>query len=277
MYGFHGLVEVDLRLVPRLEADAATGKFRRIVSLVGPPGDLDVARAGPPRRGMIHCLCSEWSGRVSDPPRDVRVITNGRAWLPWSRGLGRSEWPIRNSSIAWAAWRPSAIAQTIRLWPRVMSPAVKTFGDARPLVGVGLDVAHRGRARRRAARACPCARGRRSPSPAGRGRRDRSSRCRGSRRTACGRSSVFISTRTVSSAVTRPSSPRNRLVLIAYSRTPPSSWAEETRKTFDHCGQGFVGVAVVGRAGDDLELVDAARSPGGGRCPGSRRRCRRRR
>ena len=69
--------------------------------------------------------------------------------------------------------------------------------------------------------------------------------------------SVFISTRTVSSAVTRPFSPRNRLVLIEYSRTPPSSWAEETRKTFDHCGQGFVGVAAVGRPGDDLELVDA--------------------
>ncbi len=41
MYGFQGLVEVDLRLVPRLEADAATGKFRRIVSLIGPPDDLD--------------------------------------------------------------------------------------------------------------------------------------------------------------------------------------------------------------------------------------------
>ena len=41
MYGFHGLVEVDLRLVPRLEADAATGKFRRIVSLIGPPDDLE--------------------------------------------------------------------------------------------------------------------------------------------------------------------------------------------------------------------------------------------
>ena len=46
MYGFHGLVEVDLRLVPRLEADAATGKFRRIVSLVGPPDDLDAPAPG---------------------------------------------------------------------------------------------------------------------------------------------------------------------------------------------------------------------------------------
>ena len=46
-------------------------------------------------------------------------------------------------------------------------------------------------------------------------------------------------------------------MLIEYSRTPPSSWAEETRKTFDHWGQGFVGVAAVGRSGHDLELVDA--------------------
>ena len=30
--------------------------------------------------------------------------------------------------MEWAAWRPSAMAQTIRLWPRVMSPAVKTLG-----------------------------------------------------------------------------------------------------------------------------------------------------
>ena len=69
--------------------------------------------------------------------------------------------------------------------------------------------------------------------------------------------SVFISTWTVSRAVTRPSSPRNRLVLIEYSRTPPSSWAEETRKTFDHWGQGLAGDRDVGRPGDDLELVDA--------------------
>ena len=46
-------------------------------------------------------------------------------------------------------------------------------------------------------------------------------------------------------------------MLIEYSRTPPSSCAEETRKTFDHWGQGFVGVRGPGGAGDDLELVDA--------------------
>ncbi len=36
---------------------------------------------------------------------------------------GRSVRPIRNLSMAWAAWRPSRIAHTTRLWPRRMSPA----------------------------------------------------------------------------------------------------------------------------------------------------------
>ncbi len=45
--------------------------------------------------------------------------------------------------MPWAAWRPSAIAQTIRLWPRVMSPAVKTLETLVCAVGVGFDVAHR--------------------------------------------------------------------------------------------------------------------------------------
>ena len=66
-------------------------------------------------------------------------------------------------------------------------------------------------------------------------------------------------------------------MLIEYSRMPPSSWAEETRKTLDHWGQGLVGFAAVGGPGDDLELVDALCSAGDGRSPGSRRRCRRRR
>jgi len=47
----------------------------------------------------------------------------------------------------------------------------------------------------------------------------------------------------------RPPSPTNRRVLMAYSRIPPSSCAEETRKTFDHWGQGFVGVRLSGGRG----------------------------
>lgn len=34
--------------------------------------------------------------------------------------------PMRKVSMWWAARRPSAIAQTIRDWPRRMSPAAKT-------------------------------------------------------------------------------------------------------------------------------------------------------
>ena len=44
---------------------------------------------------------------------------------------------------------------------------------------------------------------------------------------------------TVSSAFTRPFLPWNLLVMIEYSRTPPSSWADDTRNTLDHWGQGL--------------------------------------
>ena len=48
--------------------------------------------------------------------------------------------PIRYSSTARAAWRPSRIAQTTSDWPRRMSPAAKTFGS-RPVVdGVALTL-----------------------------------------------------------------------------------------------------------------------------------------
>ncbi len=50
LYGFRGVLEVALEVVPRLVADAATGKFRRIVSLVGPPADLEQRRGTPPDR-----------------------------------------------------------------------------------------------------------------------------------------------------------------------------------------------------------------------------------
>jgi phenylacetate-coenzyme A ligase PaaK-like adenylate-forming protein len=40
MYQFQGVVDVTLEVVPRLSADPNTGKFRRMVSLVGPPDDL---------------------------------------------------------------------------------------------------------------------------------------------------------------------------------------------------------------------------------------------
>ena len=48
--------------------------------------------------------------------------------------------------------------------------------------------------------------------------------------------------------------------MIEYSRMPPSSWAEETRKTLDHWGQGLVGARLSGGPGHDLELMDALAS-----------------
>lgn len=39
MFDLDGLVDLDLEVVPRLQADVRTGKFRRLVSLVGPPLD----------------------------------------------------------------------------------------------------------------------------------------------------------------------------------------------------------------------------------------------
>ena len=41
---------------------------------------------------------------------------------------GSTDDPIRNSSTARAAWRPSRIAHTTSDCPRRMSPAAKTFG-----------------------------------------------------------------------------------------------------------------------------------------------------
>ena len=73
-------------------------------------------------------------GQVGD------AYPNGRTCRPSASGAGRSELPIRNRSIPRAAWRPSAMAQTIRLWPRVISPAVKTLGTFVLLDRIGLDV-----------------------------------------------------------------------------------------------------------------------------------------
>ena len=49
----------------------------------------------------------------------------GKATPPYQRG--RSLSPIRNSSTARAAWRPSRIAHTTSDWPRRMSPAANTL------------------------------------------------------------------------------------------------------------------------------------------------------
>jgi phenylacetate-coenzyme A ligase PaaK-like adenylate-forming protein len=48
LYDFQRLLQVDLEVVPRLTADAASGKYRRMVSQVGPPADLGQQWASPP-------------------------------------------------------------------------------------------------------------------------------------------------------------------------------------------------------------------------------------
>jgi hypothetical protein len=46
----------------------------------------------------------------------------------WNDQRGSSLAPIRNSSTARAAWRPSRMAHTTSDWPRRMSPAANTLG-----------------------------------------------------------------------------------------------------------------------------------------------------
>lgn len=75
MYGYLGLMEVGLQVVPRLSADPKTGKYRRMVSLVGPPEEssatvvrLDRAEATP---GAAHLLL--------DAGRNVRASERASA------------------------------------------------------------------------------------------------------------------------------------------------------------------------------------------------------
>ena len=60
-----------------------------------------------------------------------------------------------------------------------------------------------------------------------------------------------MSTFTAWSCLTRPSaSPVNRWVETAYTRSPPSSWAPDTRKMFGHWGHGLSGARSSGGRGN---------------------------
>ena len=113
-----------------------------------------------------------------------------------------------------------------------------------------------GRSRRRAARACRCAAGRRSPSRAAPGR-TASSNSVPSTGSNIGRPSrITISTSRPCNVRTLPSSsPVNLSVPTEKTRSPPSSCAEEVRKISGHCGHGLESRALLGRARHDLELV----------------------
>ncbi len=57
--------------------------------------------------------------------RTLRLATGSGARQAGVRVSGRRDSPMRNRSTPRAASRPSAMAQTIRLWPRRESPAAK--------------------------------------------------------------------------------------------------------------------------------------------------------
>ena len=76
-----------------------------------------------------------------------------------------------------------------------------------------------------------------------------------------GWNAVLSSTSTSRSARTLPSSsPRNSWVDTAYTRSPPSSWAEETRKIIGYVGQGWSGGPRPRRLRHDLQLRDRRRA-----------------
>ena len=90
---------------------------------------------GRPHAVALHfARCDQLAAGLA--PAGVRPCwahtKNGALGRRWQRRLnaqrGRSLAPIRNSSMARAAWRPSRMAQTTRLWPRRMSPAANTLG-----------------------------------------------------------------------------------------------------------------------------------------------------
>ncbi len=83
--------------------------------IVDPPlGDRKQGRQGKWRIGQVRRM-----------PAD-RANASAPAYRKHCQ-RGNSLAPINTSSTARAAWRPSRMAQTTRLWPRRMSPAAKTL------------------------------------------------------------------------------------------------------------------------------------------------------
>lgn len=78
------------------------------------------SRTGPPsaRRGSLLAPRQRGSPKT---PRGTATAATPR------HQRGNSLSPIKNSSTERAAWRPSRIAHTTRLWPRRMSPAANTL------------------------------------------------------------------------------------------------------------------------------------------------------
>ena len=129
---------------PRAPAGGARPRPARMRGPVGraPAGDRSVKRdrtdqlavipGRTTRIGVSRCP-SESSGATRTPataPEPSGLIPDRALSRPsgtTAAQRGRAETPIRNSSTARAAWRPSRIAHTTSDWPRRMSPAVNTL------------------------------------------------------------------------------------------------------------------------------------------------------
>jgi hypothetical protein len=91
---------------------------------------LRAARAGPQREdrrrqsrfGSYHAERPATRSRLA-----ASAITDRFGCSSARPQRGSTVWPISALSTAWAAWRPSRIAQTTRLWPRRMSPHAQTL------------------------------------------------------------------------------------------------------------------------------------------------------
>ena len=176
-------------------------------------------------------------------------LTQRRASVPGLSGAGSSEEPTRKASTLAAAERPSAIAHTIRLCPRVMSPQTKT-----PSRDVDHDSSDATLPRW----------SRSSPSSATTevtsgpvNPMARNTRSAGISRSEPGTGSndgpvgpFTISTSWTAMARTPPSSlPRNSALVIEYRRSPPSSCADAVRMMTGHVGHGFASARASGGGG----------------------------
>ena len=115
---------------------AGTASVRR--SPDPPPGaalrcrTMGGSEAAPPimRRIRPDRSCGSIA-HAATRPTAARSRLSASATASGAMGAGSRVSPIRNSSTAAAHERPSAIAHTMRLWPRPMSPQTNTFGEVR--------------------------------------------------------------------------------------------------------------------------------------------------
>ncbi len=196
---------------------------------------------------MRNCRC-EGGGFLRSFASDVRMTwcrvrplaPQRRASWPGSSGAGSAVVPMSQRSTAAAHERPSAMAQTIRLCPRVWSPQTKTPSTlvaqiaSATTVPRALDLDARARPPHCGAR-CP-----RSPWRAAPARTRARTRFPAPPRRPGDRPRSRISTSWPRSARTAPEpSSTNSVVVTEKSRSPPSSCAEDVRRISGHSGQGL--------------------------------------